>query len=149
MSALCEKAQLLGRAYELERETKRQKVQEEKEESGVGFGVEQLEFNRGMPENAAKLEKLHGDYYHGPYCSNETNPEAIEHHAGEIAYTWYKWENNELKCPVEACLPPVMALVPSNGLVSFHWISSFLCLLARSLLRPRTSAACAIACQGR
>ena len=34
-------ARLLGQAYELERETKRQKVQDEKEESGVGFSVEQ------------------------------------------------------------------------------------------------------------
>ena len=78
MSALCEQAQLLGQAYELERETKRQKVRDEKEESGVGFSVEQLEFNRGKPENAAKLEKYRDGYYHGLRCSTETHPEALE-----------------------------------------------------------------------
>ena len=34
-----------------ERETKRQKVQDEKEESGVSFFVEQLEFNRNIPDS--------------------------------------------------------------------------------------------------
>ena len=72
-----------------ERETKRQKFQDEKEESGVSFRVEQLKNNRNLPENGLKLEQYRDDYYYGPHCSNETHPEAIEHHAGEIAYTWY------------------------------------------------------------
>ena len=92
-----------------ERETKRQKFQDEKEESGVGFSVEQLEFNRNLPENAAKLEYYKDDYYNGPHCSNATHPEAMEHHAGEIAYTWHDWLTNKLICPVDACLPPVMS----------------------------------------
>ena len=97
-----------------EQERKRQKVQDEKEESGVGFSVEHLELNSGIPENAAKLEDYQDDYYNGPHCSNETHPEAIEHHAGEIAYTWYDWLTNELICPVDACLPPVMTYISST-----------------------------------
>ena len=94
-----------------ERETKRQKVRDEKEESGVGFSVEQLEFNRGIPGNATQLEDHKDDYYYGPLCSNETHPEDLEHHAGEIAYTWYVWLTNELICPVDGCLPPVMTCI--------------------------------------
>ena len=96
-----------------ERETKRQKVRDEKEESGVGFSVEQLEFNRGIPGNATQLEVHKDDYYYGPYCSDVTHPEDLEHHAGEIAYayTWYDWVTNKLICPVDACLPPVMTCV--------------------------------------
>ena len=94
-----------------ERETKRQKVQDKKEESGVGFSVEQLEFNRGIPGNATQLEDHKDDYYYGPFCSNGTHPEDLEHHAGEIAYTWYHWVTNELICPVDACLPPVMTCI--------------------------------------
>ena len=54
-----------------ERETKRQKVQDENVASGVG----QLEFNRDLPENATKLEKYRDDYYNvnGHHCSNETH----------------------------------------------------------------------------
>ena len=94
-----------------ERETKRQKVQDEKEESGVSFFVEQLEFNRNIPENAAKLADYKDDYYNGPRCSNEIHPEDIEHHAGEIAYAWYGWTPSELICPVGACLPPAMTCI--------------------------------------
>ena len=65
-----EKAQLQVQAEQEEREAKRQKVQEDnlKEESGLGFSVEQLEFNRGKPENAVKLENVNypEDYYYGP-----------------------------------------------------------------------------------
>ena len=86
-----------------------------KRNSRVGFSVEQLEFNRGKPENAAKLEDYKDldldDYYNGPHCSNETHPEAIEHHAGEIAYTWYDWMTKELICPVDVCLSPVMTCI--------------------------------------
>ena len=69
-----------------ERETKVQKVQDEKEKSGVGFSVEQFEFNRDKPENAAKLEKYRDAYYHRLHCSNKTHPEDLEYHAAEIAY---------------------------------------------------------------
>ena len=95
------------------RETKRQKVQYKKEESGVGSIVEQLEFNRDKPENATKLEKFRHDYYYGPHCSKETHPEGLEHHAAEIAYTWYSWLTNELICPMGPCLPrpPVMTCI--------------------------------------
>ena len=93
-----------------ERETKRQKVRDEKKES-EGISVKQLEFNRGKRDNAAKLEKHPDVYYHGPHCSNEIHPEDLEHHAGEIAYTWYHWVTNELICPVDACLPPVMTCI--------------------------------------
>ena len=41
---------------ELKAKRRIRKVQDEKEASGVGFGVEQLEFNRDLPANAAKLE---------------------------------------------------------------------------------------------
>ena len=84
-------SQLQVQAQVQEREGKRRKVQEEKEESGVGFSVEQLEFNPSKPENAAKLEAYPDDYYHGLriHCSNETRLDEMEHHAGEVAYTWY------------------------------------------------------------
>ena len=59
-------------------ETKMRKVHDEKEESEVDFSVEQREFNRGKPENAAKLEKYRDGYYHGLRCSTETHPEALE-----------------------------------------------------------------------
>ena len=80
---------------------------EKNNHAGVGFSVEQLEFNRVKPENAAKLENYPDDYYDGLHCacSNETRPEEIEHHAGEVAYTWYAWMTNELIFPVGACLP--------------------------------------------
>ena len=109
--AMIAQAQLNVQAYYKERETKRQKVRDEKEESGVGFSVGQLKFNRDKPENKARLEDHKDDYYNGPDCSNETHPEAIEHHAGETAYTWYDWVTNELICPVDACLPPVMTCI--------------------------------------
>ena len=94
--------------------TTRQKVQQEKEESGVGPSVEQVEFRRGKPENAAKPEYYPDGYYldHGLHCSNETHPEEMEHYAGEVAYTWYGWLTNGLTCPVDARLPPVMACIP-------------------------------------
>ena len=73
--------------------------------------MEQLEFNHGKPENVAKLNKFSDDYYHGLHCPNGTHPEDLEHHAGEVAYTWYDWITNELICPVDACLPPVMTCI--------------------------------------
>ena len=100
-----------------ERDAKRQKVHEDKDESGLGFSVEQLVFNRGKPENAMKLENYPDDYYHRPYCLpvNEVHPEEIEHHAGEIAYTWYNWTTNKVTCPVDACLPPAMTCTFVTG----------------------------------
>ena len=73
--------------------------------------MEQLKFNRGKPDNAAQLEDHKDDYYNGPHCSNGPRPGDIEHHAGEIAYTWYGWTTSELICPVDACLPPVMTCI--------------------------------------
>ena len=103
--------QVQAQCEEREAKTWIRKVQDEKEASGVGFSVEQLEFNRDLPANAAKLEKYRDDYCNGPHCSNETHPEDLEHHAAEIAYTWYSWVTNKLICPVDVCLPPVMTCI--------------------------------------
>ena len=94
-----------------EREAKRLKKHEERKEPGVDVSVENLEFIRGKPGNAVKLEKYKDVYYYGLHCSNAVHPEAIEHHAGEVIHAWYDWVTNELICPVNACLPPVMTCI--------------------------------------
>ena len=106
-----EKAELQVQARDEEGEARRQKARDGKEEPGVGHSVEELKFNRDKRENAAKLEKHPDVYYHGPHCSNLTHPEAIDHHAAEIAYTWYDWMTKELICPVDVCLSPVMTCI--------------------------------------
>ena len=96
-----EKAELQVQEDKEEREAKRLNKHEEKVEPGVDYSVEHLEFIRGKPGNAAKLEKYEDDYYYGLHCSNVVHPEAIEHHAGEVIDTWYDWLTNELICPAD------------------------------------------------
>ena len=84
-----------------ERETKRQKVRYEKEESGVGFSVEQLKNNRAR---ALLASALPGEERIGLTNSvNSVHSEDNDHHAAKMLTTCYHPVANALQNGQRGC----------------------------------------------